>query len=382
MASARTITTIKFTRLVSSDHTASGLTAGWVLRASGATTFAWSAIQDADLPATIVRTSRTLTAGAGLTGLGDLSVDRTVNVGQGDGISVAADSVAVNGTVARSSWSVNAGAGLSGGGNLSSLGVTLSLTTPGGLSVSSSNTATGSHTHAIASSANPSAASLLASDATGSLQLVNLTLSGNLSVGHIATNLLPAATETYDLGSSTAWWRQQFVSQINATVFAEQTNTLLGGWFTVGKDQGVLPAVTAAQTTINFGKAMTVGHFIVVKAHDASGNIRTEYMQIGSLVSGTTYNVSRDLAGVNSPDPVWASGTPYLVLGTTGSGRIELNAYDTPRLSVIKQGATYNAQTELIRLGRPERYARRISRKLTVSTSAMRVTTSSTTVRL
>ena len=115
----------------------------------------------------------------------------------------------------------------------------------------------------------------------------------------------------------------------------------------------MLPAVTAVQTTINFGKAMTVGHFIVVKAHDASGNIRSEYMQIGSLVSGTTYNVSRDLAGVNSPDdPLWASGTPYLLaLGTTGSGRIELSAYDTPRISVIKQGATYNAQTELIRLG-------------------------------
>jgi hypothetical protein len=34
-----------------------------------------------------------------------------------------------------------------------------------------------------------------------------------------------------------------------------------------------------------------------------------------------------------------------------GDGRIELNAYDTPRVSLISQGSTYNAQTELIRIG-------------------------------
>lgn len=77
------------------DHSTSGLTAGQVLRASGATTAAFAAIQDADLPATIVRTSRTLTAGAGLTGGGDLSADRTFDVGAGTLITVAADSVGI-----------------------------------------------------------------------------------------------------------------------------------------------------------------------------------------------------------------------------------------------------------------------------------------------
>ena len=37
--------------LVGSDHTASGLTAGWALRASGATTFAWAQLQHTDLGA-------------------------------------------------------------------------------------------------------------------------------------------------------------------------------------------------------------------------------------------------------------------------------------------------------------------------------------------
>ena len=76
------------------DHTISGATSGHVLRASSATTAAFAAIQDADLPATIVRTSRTITSGAGLTGGGDLSADRTLAIGAGNGITVNADDVA------------------------------------------------------------------------------------------------------------------------------------------------------------------------------------------------------------------------------------------------------------------------------------------------
>lgn len=44
------------------SHTAAGLTAGNVLRATGATTFAFAAIQDADLPASIARDSEVTTA--------------------------------------------------------------------------------------------------------------------------------------------------------------------------------------------------------------------------------------------------------------------------------------------------------------------------------
>jgi hypothetical protein len=44
------------------DHTAAGLSVGQVLRASGATTFAWAAITDADLPSTIARDAEVTTA--------------------------------------------------------------------------------------------------------------------------------------------------------------------------------------------------------------------------------------------------------------------------------------------------------------------------------
>ena len=49
----------------------------------------------------IDHTTVTITAGSGLTGGGNISATRTINVGAGDGISVGADSVAVDATVLR-----------------------------------------------------------------------------------------------------------------------------------------------------------------------------------------------------------------------------------------------------------------------------------------
>lgn len=50
-------------------------------------------------PGASVAPTRTITAGAGLTGGGDLSANRTIDVGPGTGITVAADTVAVDTTV-------------------------------------------------------------------------------------------------------------------------------------------------------------------------------------------------------------------------------------------------------------------------------------------
>lgn len=249
------------------DHTVSGLTAGMVLRATAATNVAFQVLVDADIPATLVRTSTTLTAGAGLTGTGDLSANRTFAVGQGLGITVNADDVAlttpgalsatsvdsstgshthsIDSSIARSAITLTAGAGLTGTGDLTAnrtfavgagtmitvgaddvglsngtaqfqipvtgatpftpswtlmstfsgagltfasnvftvgqgLGLTVNandvaLTTPGTLAVATTNSSTGSHTHAVTASSNPGTTTqLLKSNVSGYLQLVRV----------------------------------------------------------------------------------------------------------------------------------------------------------------------------------------------------------------
>lgn len=158
-------------------------------------------------------------------------------------------------------------------------------------------------------------------------------------------HLQPELTDTYDLGTSTLLWRKGWLSELDAILFAQNTVTLLGGWLLISKDEGTIDAdVGPADTQIDFSKTMTVGDFVLFRA---AGKV--EYMQVESLISGTTYNVTRNLdgSGANS----WPAGTPFAVLGQSGQGRIELNAYDTPRIQLIRQGATYNAQTEIIRIG-------------------------------
>lgn len=187
------------------DHTVSGLTAGYVLRASGGTTAAFAAIQDADLPATIVRTSRQINSGAGLTGGGNLGADLTLNVGAGTLITVGADDVGITAGSAYQYIGTGSGtaaawqnlSGLAGDGLThatgalavgAGLGITVNtndvaLTTPGTLTVATANAASGSHTHAITSSSNPGAnAVLLASTGSGGLTLQTLTVQGNLDV--------------------------------------------------------------------------------------------------------------------------------------------------------------------------------------------------------
>lgn len=71
---------------------------------------AWATLATAG----IVPTSRTLTAGAGLTGGGDLSADRTFNVGAGTGITVNTDDVALTAPVTIALGGTNSTTALSG----------------------------------------------------------------------------------------------------------------------------------------------------------------------------------------------------------------------------------------------------------------------------
>lgn len=173
-------------------------------------------------------------------------------------------------------------------------------------------------------------------------QWAGLTLTGNLSARHI----LPATVDTYDLGSSTLLWRKGWLSELDTVLFAENTIQVTGGWWMIPHASGTFStAVASGDTTIDFGQAMTVGDFLILRS-----SLQVEYIEIGTLVSGTTYNVTRNLDG--SGANAWVQGQVYVVLGQTGDGRIEFDAQTGgPRIHVYEQGATYNAQTERVRIG-------------------------------
>lgn len=314
-----------------------------------------------------VHSPRQIIAGAGLTGGGDLGADRTLDVVAADtsltinandmqvrlaatsGLQISsglmlADTVAGAGLVIASKvLAVGAGAGITVNAD------DVALTTPGALSQSSGNSSSGSHTHAITSSNNPgAAAAILASTSAGLLTLAALTVSGTITPGTgIAGSLIPTVTDTYDIGSATKLWRKGYLSEMDALLFSKNTVSVIGGWLMIAKNSGAIPVgqdVAAANTTIDFGQAMTLNQFVLFRAAGA-----VEYVQVGSLSSGTRYNVTRNLDGSGAND--WPAGSVYVVLGVNGDGRIELNANSTPRISISKQGATYNAVTETVRIG-------------------------------
>lgn len=174
---------------------------------------------------------------------------------------------------------------------------------------------------------------------------------GGLVSGHV----YPSAASTYDLGSVTAQWRNGYIDTLGSVIFRLDTNTIFNGYSTVGYNAGTLAAAVASgDTQVNFGITMTPTHWVVIRSADTGGAVTVEYMLVGTLVSGTTYNVTRNLSGAGLKN--WAAGTPFLVLGASGTGRIELLAGETgvtgiPRLSMLTQGATYGASTEQVRIG-------------------------------
>lgn len=171
--------------------------------------------------------------------------------------------------------------------------------------------------------------------------------------GTIGDDLVPSVNDAYDLGTNTAKWQTAWISTIEAVLFAENTAQINGGYFIIARNSGTFAAqVGASDTTIDLGKTHTpLPQWMEVRARDSGGTIRTEYLSIDSLVSGTTYNVTRNLAG-GAVTWTWPQGTAYLVRGVEGDGRIELYAGSgVPRIDVMTQGATYSAQNDLIRIG-------------------------------
>ena len=141
-------------------------------------------------------------------------------------------------------------------------------------------------------------------------------------------------------------WDGNSLTVTGTMISASEQASAVAGWLIVAKDCGTLPSdVGSSDSAIDFGQAMTPDDYVLIRALDTAGVARTEYILVGALVSGTTYNVTR------TSGQSWPAGTAYQVLGQSGAGYLELNAYDTPRLSIMQMTATPQTPTELIRLG-------------------------------
>lgn len=179
----------------------------------------------------------------------------------------------------------------------------------------------------------------------GAVTTMNLGAAGGVLNSRL--HLLPNLTDTYDLGSSTKLWRKGWLSEMQAILFAENTISILGGWFYLTKGQGAVDEdVDASETQIDFGADGTLADNDFIIFRNAG---QVEYMQVDSNVTGNVWEVVRNVDG--SGANTWAQGTPFANLGYNGNGRIELNANETPRMSMIRQGTAYNTQTELLRTG-------------------------------
>ncbi len=125
-------------------------------------------------------TSTNITAGSGLAGGGSLAATRTIDVGQGDGISVAADAVSVDATVVRTTGNWTLGGTLTvNGSTLTVNGVTLDATELGRIDGLTAGTVTASK--AVTVDANRDVSNLR-----------NVSLTGDLTVtgsGLVASNI-------------------------------------------------------------------------------------------------------------------------------------------------------------------------------------------------
>lgn len=292
---------------------------------------------------------RVLVAGLGL-GLtdGGAGGNATLAVGQGAGLTVNANDVA--------------------------------LTTPGGLSVSSTNNSTGNHTHAITSSSNPgAAASLLATDGSGYLSLLKINVDtiadksgGNLTVAPAGDVLLnPAGLDvrlqssvtlrSENFASQTTGWgidylgaadfRYLYADEMHVKSFIADLEQALAGGQIISKSVAVLavaftaPAAGAA-TTLTVRDLPSAAGMAAFQSGDivrlrsfnrASGSLTigdcwgvvTSYVPNGDDTQSWTFTrSSAPNAGAMTAGTVIQPDAIVLDYGTTGNGIHEVNAID------------------------------------------------------
>jgi len=176
------------------------------------------------------------------------------------------------------------------------------------------------------------------------------TFSGSLTTGSI----MPALSDVYDLGDYTKPWRKIWGSELSAVIFSQYEQVLLGGWLTISKGEGKLAGAIGATDNYNLDlggseHAYANGDILVFRGISSDGSPQVEYMRIDSWLGGSLYGVTRNLDGTSHN--AWPKGTVFANWGQVGNGRVELNAYDEPRLSVYSHGAAIADFREQVRIG-------------------------------
>lgn len=214
--------------------------------------------------------AKSVVAGNGLSGGGLLTADVTLHIGQGDGLTVNSDTVA--------------------------------LTMPGTLAIDTVNSSSGSHTHRINTSSNPSDAQILSSDVNGYLTLPRLytdniknkTGSGSVTIdpeGSIffdpaGDNILPVTNYDLNLGSLNKKYLTLHAAELWVeTLVAAEVIATVGGHILVAPTTSLTSDVNATQTQLclnySFETAGLGGIDVFANWSESAGN--------GSILRDSTY---------------------------------------------------------------------------------------------
>src|SRR3990167_3929366 len=182
----------------------------------------------------------------------------------------------------------------------------------------------------------------------------NLTAGPTGSITYVNGDVSPTSASSQAFGDVAHWWGHAYVGTLHGFTFENSTATAFGGWQWVVPGAGNFDEdVAVGETSIDFNCTLAVGDFVFVAGKDAAGTYRQEYMEVTVDETGGVYTVARDKANSNPVNQGWSwpRNMSWLNKGASGDGRIELNAYDTPQIQVVIQGATYAAQSNVVRLG-------------------------------
>jgi hypothetical protein len=194
----------------------------------------------------------------------------------------------------------------------------------------------------LTSSSNPGAAArVLASDGSGYLSLVRLTLadrlyatlvetaSGNLTLSPAGASVLPAGTIQKDLGDYNRKWRTLFAGELYVeTLVAQNVMATIGGRVMVAPTTKLIADAASGATAIDVQhNAFAVNDYLYLAA--APGGVaQVEVMRVTggptTVAGGYRYTVTRNVdgTGVNG----WAAGDAVVLLR---EGYIDLTATST-----------------------------------------------------